>query len=52
MYTREVPARELQRVRRRAFIKFYLRPKYLLGKMFTRPGELLARARLFLDFIR
>ncbi|HTY12851.1 MAG TPA: radical SAM protein [Candidatus Omnitrophota bacterium] len=52
MYNKEVPSDELRAISRKAFMKFYLRPRYILKKMFTRPAELASKVRLFLDFIK
>ncbi|OGC24392.1 hypothetical protein A2291_02580 [candidate division WOR-1 bacterium RIFOXYB2_FULL_42_35] len=52
MYTQEVSAFELNKIMRRAFLRFYLRPGYIIKKLLMRPRDLLAKFGLFLSFIR
>lgn len=52
MYTKEVSADDLKEIMRRAFIRFYLRPKYIIRKLLLSPIELFSKFRLFLAFIR
>jgi len=52
MYTKEIPARILKRVLRKAFIRFYLRPRYIFREIMMRPNKLFSKINLFFNFIR
>ena len=52
-YTNEHTLEELKSVARKAFLQFYLRPKYIFSRLLTgNPSSWLKQLKLFISFIR
>lgn len=52
-YTKEHPLEELKSVARKAFLQFYLRPKYIFSRIFKgNPRSWLKQLRLFINFVK
>lgn len=52
MYTKEIPERILRHTLRKAFLRFYLRPRYIVKTLLQRPGEWLMKLWLFVNYLR
>ena len=52
MYTKEHSEKDLKRVLRKAFTKFYFRSKYIISNLILKPHKLLYKIKLFINYIR